>query len=147
MGATTETSHTTTTTPRTKPNVQQNTSLGYTDFFFLQHADLGIGGYNVSWAAEDTSLVTADSFSISGAKGMPGTHLTCTALPDSSGGGSILAFFQTNGSDVTEYERDLTGGPVDDVGDSDSGELRALGGRELGGGKGCCRRLFRVWKL
>lgn len=92
------------------PDVQQNTSLGYTDYFFMQHADLDIGGYNVSWAAENTSLVTADTFTINGGKGMPGTHLTRTALPNNSGGASVYIFFQSNGSDVIEYQRDLSQG-------------------------------------
>jgi hypothetical protein len=73
-------------------------------------AELTISGYNISWAAENTSIVASDSFTINGAKGIPGTHLSVTALPDESGGDSLLAFYQINGNDVTEFVRDFDKG-------------------------------------
>jgi hypothetical protein len=94
----------------TIPNTYPNTSLGYTNYLYAQMADLTISGYNISWAAENTSIVTSDSFTINGAKGLPGTHLSVTALPDESGGNSLLAFYQINGNDVTEFVRDFDKG-------------------------------------
>lgn len=100
----------------TKSNISipvfQNTSMGYTNYLYAQNPDLSISGFNVSFAAENTSIPTdpADTFVINGARGLPGTHLSVTALPDSSGGNSLLAFYQTNGSDVTEFVRDLDAG-------------------------------------
>lgn len=94
----------------TIPNTYLNTSLGYTNYLYAQMADLTISGYNVSWAAENTSIVTSDSFTINGAKGLPGTHLSVTALPDESGGNSLLAFYQIEGNDVTEFVRDFDKG-------------------------------------
>ena len=99
-----------------------NSSLGYTNFLYLQNPDLTFSGFNISWAAEKTALPPASdhsqTFQItgekdgmgSGVKGLPGSHLSVTALPDTSGGDSLLAFYQTNGSDVTEFVRDFNAG-------------------------------------
>ncbi|KAL2038406.1 hypothetical protein N7G274_008745 [Stereocaulon virgatum] len=87
--------------------VFQNTSMGYTNYLYAQNSDLSISGYNISWAAENTSIPTSQTFTINGAKGLPGTHLSVTALPNSSGGNSLLAFYQVNGTDITEFVRDL----------------------------------------
>ena len=86
--------------------------MGYTNYLYVQNPDLTIGGFNVTFAAENTTIPTdaADTFVINGAKGLPGTHLSVTALPDSSGGNSLLAFYQTNGTDITEFVRDLDAG-------------------------------------
>ena len=69
-----------------------------------------INGYNISWAAENTTIVQADTFAVSGAPGVPGTHLSVSAIPDSSGGDQLLVFYQTEGNDITEYTRDLIAG-------------------------------------
>lgn len=66
-----------------------------------------IMGYNISWNAENTSIVKKDAFTIGGDAGLPGTHLSVTALPNQSGGDDINVFYQTVGDDVTEYTRDL----------------------------------------
>ncbi|KAL2053207.1 hypothetical protein ABVK25_006532 [Lepraria finkii] len=87
--------------------VFQNSSMGYTNYLYTQNPDLSISGFNVSWAAENTSIPSSDTFTINGAKGLAGTHLSVTALPDSSGGNSLLAFYQTNGTDIMEFVRDL----------------------------------------
>lgn len=92
------------------PNSFQNTSLGYTEFLYLQDAGMHIVGYNISWNAEETTLVTADSFTIDGDTGIPGTRLTVTATPNDSGGQNLLVFDQNNGSSITEYVRDLYAG-------------------------------------
>lgn len=86
--------------------------MGYTNYLYVQNPDLTISGFNVSFAAENTTVPPGQSnkFVINGAKGLAGTHLSVTALPDSSGGNSLLAFYQTNGTDVTEFVRDLDAG-------------------------------------
>lgn len=89
------------------PNVNPATSLGYTNYFYAQMASNEIMGYNISWNAENTSIVSRDTFTIGGDPGLPGTHLSVTALPNQSGGDDINVFYQTVGDDVTEYTRDL----------------------------------------
>jgi len=69
-----------------------------------------MNGYNISWAAENTSFVPNDHFTVAGEPALPGSHLSVSAIPNLSGGDSLLVFYQTNGSDITEYTRDLTGG-------------------------------------
>ena len=90
--------------------VYENSSVGYTNYLYVQRPDLSIGGLNVTWAAENTSIANDQDFVINGDKGLPGTHLSVTALPDTSGGNSLLVFYQTNGTDVTEFVRDLDAG-------------------------------------
>jgi hypothetical protein len=92
----------------TIPNVIPNTSLGYTNYFYAQNNDGTIGGHNISFAAENTKLAS-DSFTIP-QPGLPGTHFSVTAIPNGSGGSSLLVFNQDNGSDITENARDLTNG-------------------------------------
>lgn len=93
--------------------VFQNTSLGYTNNLYYQNPDLTFSGVNVSWDAERTTAPLNDpaqSFVINGQKGLPGSHLTLTSLPNNSGGNSLLVFYQTNGSDITEFVRDFDAG-------------------------------------
>ena len=81
----------------------------------MQREDNSLGGYNISWAAENSTIIKDDTFTITDAKGnqpkgLPGTHFTITALPNKSGGASVYTFFQMNGSDITEFQRDLSQG-------------------------------------
>ena len=88
--------------------------MGYTDFIFAQNPDLSIGGWNISYSAENTSVLASYNFSISSdgdSNGLPGTHLTNTAVPDVSGGATLYAFYQTNGSNIEQAQRDLSEGP------------------------------------
>lgn len=110
-----------TNTSVTIPNVNFNTSLGYTNILYAQNPQnpnspltntnsgpapaWSISGYNISWAAENTSVVMEDTFTITGGIGLPSTHLSVTTLPDRSGGDSLLAFFQTEGDDITAFTR------------------------------------------
>ncbi|KAF7194603.1 hypothetical protein HII31_04109 [Pseudocercospora fuligena] len=90
------------------PNVHPSTSLGYTNAFYAQLEDLYIHGFNISWAAENTSMY--DPFEVGGPQGLPGTHMSVTALPNNSGGSDLLVFYQTNGSAISEYTRDIIAG-------------------------------------
>jgi hypothetical protein len=74
-----------------------------------------VNGYNISWAAENTSFALKtdgsgdlDMFTVNGEPALPGSHMSVTAIPNQSGGNSLCVFYQTNGSDITEYTRDLT---------------------------------------
>ncbi|KAF2397792.1 hypothetical protein EJ06DRAFT_139160 [Trichodelitschia bisporula] len=91
------------------PHAMPNTSLGFTNYFYTQLDDGTIGGYNISFGAENTHLVPGDSFKIP-QKGIAGTHFSVTAIPNASGGDSLIVFNQVNGSDITENTRDLTSG-------------------------------------
>lgn len=86
----------------------------------MQNADYSFSGHNVSWAAENTtifsrddgnkdSLVISDS-SGKPSKGLPGTHLTVTALPTKSKGANEYVFYQTDSSNITEFVRDINSG-------------------------------------
>lgn len=91
----------------------------------MQNPDLTFSGFNITWDAENTSAPIDDpnqSFIITGEEGLPGTHLSVTALPDQSGGDSLYAFYQINGSDITSFVRDFGAGqwtsravPIPDV--------------------------------
>ena len=91
--------------------------MGYTDFLFAQNPDLSIGGWNISYDSENTAVLPAQNFSINvngavnNGKGIPGTHLTCTAFEDASGGASLEAYYQTNGTNIEQAHRDLKVGP------------------------------------
>ncbi|KAF2765136.1 hypothetical protein EJ03DRAFT_280674 [Teratosphaeria nubilosa] len=92
------------------PNVNPATSMGYTIFFYAQAADTNlIKGYNVSWNAENTSLV-GSLFDVADTPDLSGTRFGMSALPTLSNGSDLLVFFQENGSDVSQYTRDLVGG-------------------------------------
>jgi len=93
----------------TIPNVMPNTSLGYTNYLYSQLNDGSIGGFNVSFAAENSTILGAQTFEIPEVP-LPGTHFSVTAIPNDSGGNSVLIFDQMNGSDITENTRDLTSG-------------------------------------
>jgi hypothetical protein len=90
-------------------NVMPNTSLGYTNYFYTQLQDGSISGYNISWDAENTGILTSQTFEIP-QKPLPGTHFSVTAIPNASGGSSLIVFDQKNGSDITENTRDLSNG-------------------------------------
>lgn len=92
----------------TIPNVEPDTSLGYTNYFYAQQQDGHIRGWNVSWDAENTKLLGAP-FTIP-QPGLHGTHFSVTAVPNASGGDSLMVFNQQNGSDITENLRDLSSG-------------------------------------
>lgn len=100
------------------PGVHPSSSLGYTNYLVLQYGDETIRGYNISWAAENTTFAPAknggqgyDEWIIQDVVGVPGTHLSNTALADESGGSHLVVFFQVNGTDIVQYSRDDSGGP------------------------------------
>lgn len=93
------------------PGVYPSTSLGYTDFLITQMADGSVMGHNITWAAENSSISGAQNFTIrdqqSIRKGLNGTHLTNTAVPTPSEGRDLNIFYQTNGSDIVVFSRDI----------------------------------------
>lgn len=91
-------------------DLHPSSSLGYTNYLYAQQADEMIHGWNVTFAAENTSFVQGDDFIVEGDPGVPGTHLSVTSLPNESGGYNIQTYYQTKGDDITFYTRDLLGG-------------------------------------
>jgi len=91
------------------PNVMQNTSLGYTNYFYVQQSDGHIAGHNISFDAERTQLMTSQMFNIP-QKPLSGSHFSVTAVPTKSGGDQLIVFNQANGTDITENIRDLSSG-------------------------------------
>lgn len=69
-----------------------------------------INGYNISWAAENTTILQSYNFTVDGAPGLSGTHMSVTAIPSQGGGDNIYVFYQVEGDDITEYTRDIVGG-------------------------------------
>ena len=49
-------------------------------------------------------------FTVQGEPGIPGTHLSVSAIPNASEGDDIIVFYQVDGNDITEYTRDLLAG-------------------------------------
>jgi hypothetical protein len=92
------------------PHTNPSTSLGYTNYFYLQLEDNTINAYNISWAAEKTAISAGSQFVVGDQPGLSGTHLSVTALPNQGGGNDNLVFYQVEGDDVTEYTRDLVAG-------------------------------------
>ncbi|KAM0720683.1 hypothetical protein Q7P37_004820 [Cladosporium fusiforme] len=87
--------------------------LAYTNFLYAQMVEpLRLQAYNISWSGNATEIVHNDTFSLPSDQGpgLSGTHFAVTSLPNQSGGNSHVVFIQTNGSDITEYVRDLEGG-------------------------------------
>jgi len=96
------------------PHVHPSTSLGYTTFFYAQLDTDYVNGYNISFNAENTTIMAGDNLEVSNTsgfvKGIPGTHMTVSAVPNKSGGASLYVFYQTEGDDITLFTRDLKAG-------------------------------------
>lgn len=101
-------------------DVDPTTSLGYTNYLYMQMNDQTIKGFNVQFQSESTYL-NNDQFTIAplGApeKALSGTHLTATAISVPSDKNSsivewdsLYVFVQTEGDDLTAYARPLKGG-------------------------------------
>jgi hypothetical protein len=93
-------------------NVYPSTSLGYTTYFYTQLDNTQIKGYNISFNSESTQLL--NDITVSDTQGpidaIGGTHMTCSAVSNPSGGASLYVFVQEEGDDISVYTRDLTGG-------------------------------------
>lgn len=94
------------------PDLGGAANLAYTNSMYGQSAsDHMIRGYNITWAAENTTLVPDGDFVVGEEPGVPGTRLAVTELPDPDGiHNDLVIYFQTNGSDITEFRRDSHGG-------------------------------------
>ena len=95
-------------------NLYPSSSLGYTEYFYGQNSDGSIGGHLINWDAENTTASDEKSFIVAGPKGpalgLKGTHMSVTAVQDQSGGKSLYVFYQTQGSDLSVFTRDIKGG-------------------------------------
>ncbi|KAJ9615153.1 hypothetical protein H2200_001227 [Cladophialophora chaetospira] len=92
------------------PNVDDAATIGYTQYLYSQDKnDQLISAYNLSLAAENTSLIPGSRFTVQGIAGLPNTGLAVTARPNPAGGNDILAFYQTDGSHLGYFERDADG--------------------------------------
>lgn len=92
--------------------------MSYTNYITFQAADNTIQGYNISWAAENTSIAPArdgsagyDQWVIHYPNGsdvyaLPGTQLAVTDLELLSGGLEHAVYFQMEGDDVVLWTRD-----------------------------------------
>ncbi|KAL5114467.1 hypothetical protein ACEQ8H_007664 [Pleosporales sp. CAS-2024a] len=100
------------------PAAHAMTSLGFTTYFYAQAADRSIKGYNITYQAENTTFVPADTFTITNpagpAYGLAGTHMSVTAYAERRGSttlwDSLYVFYQTQGNDITAFTRPIAGG-------------------------------------
>ncbi|KAF2008911.1 hypothetical protein BU24DRAFT_359236, partial [Aaosphaeria arxii CBS 175.79] len=100
------------------PDVYPTSSLGYTTYFYAQMADKSISGFNVTYQAENTTIVSGDTFTITNPAGpeyaLGGTHLTATAYTEMDGDkpvwDSLYVFYQTDGDDISAFTRGIAGG-------------------------------------
>jgi hypothetical protein len=94
------------------------TSLGFTTYFYAQMADRSIKGYNVTYAAENTTFLQDETFTVTDPAaptlGLGGTHITVTSYTEKDGNttkwDSLYVFYQTEGSDITAFTRPIAGG-------------------------------------
>ena len=101
------------------PNVHPSSSIAYTYYIVFQAADNTIRGYNISFAAENTSIAPAydgsagyDEWVIhfpngSDVNALPETHLATTALALPDGGEEEGVYFQIKGDDMMLWTRGL----------------------------------------
>jgi hypothetical protein len=98
--------------------VYPSSSLGFTTYFYAQMADRTIKGFNVSYQAENTTIVPQDTFTLTDpagpVKGLGGTHLTVTAYAEMEDKkvlwDSLYVFYQTEGDDIAAFTRPIAGG-------------------------------------
>ena len=95
--------------------MHKSSSLGYTSYFIAQGADRYVRGYNVSFNAENTTWTPQEVITVSSASGpvpaIGGSHMCVSGVKSQSGGANLYVFYQTEGSDITFFIRDLAGGP------------------------------------
>lgn len=93
-------------------SVYPATSLGYTTFFYAMQENHYVKGYNVSYQSENTTVLNDITVSDTTGPipGLPGTHMTVSAVANPSGGASLYVFYQVEGDDITVFTRDLDGG-------------------------------------
>lgn len=100
-------------------HVYPATSLGFTTYFYAQMADRSIKGYNITFAAENTTFVENETFTITDpagpVEGLGGTHMSVTAFAERGANRNILwdslyVFYQAEGDDITAFTRPLAGG-------------------------------------
>lgn len=112
------------------PNVWPTTSFGFTTYLYMQMADKTVNAYNISWAAENTTI-QGDPITIGNlgapVPGLGSTHLTLTAYneieKDDEGEpiinddgqpkslwNSLYVFYQTIGDDISAFTRPIAGG-------------------------------------
>lgn len=93
-------------------------SFGYTTYFIAQMEDRSIKGFNISYGAENTTIVSEDTFVVSDpvkpVLGLGGTHLTVTGYAELDDQGEkvwdrLYIFYQTEGNDITAFTREIEG--------------------------------------
>lgn len=95
------------------PNVHPATSLAYTALLYAQMDDLALKGFNVSFAAENTTSFPASTTTVGNKegpfRGIPGTRFSATSLPNKAGGYDLIMLYQTRGDDISIFTRDFNG--------------------------------------
>ena len=100
----------------TIPRVMPNTSLGYTNLFYVQHDDGYMKGYNVTWDGPNTAIgPRKEDVTLLTERPLAGSHFSVTALPNPSGGDDLVVLNQQTGDDITYNTRDFGAGTWTDT--------------------------------
>ncbi|KAI9876342.1 MAG: hypothetical protein M1830_006739 [Pleopsidium flavum] len=96
--------------PTAATSVRTNSPLSYDNFVYFQDPSNNIIGIQPDPSAESSSFKA--SFQVGGgATGVPNTRIASTTFyPTADTPSELHVFFQTNGSDITEYLRGQNGG-------------------------------------
>ncbi|KAK3696302.1 hypothetical protein LTR37_018038 [Vermiconidia calcicola] len=95
------------------PNVDPATGLGWHALMYAKPADSGlIRNWNVSFAAENTSISSSTASAVEGGLAASGTHLGVWSLPPGlvKQAEEALVFYQTEGDDITLFSQNLISG-------------------------------------
>lgn len=97
-------------------SVYKASPIAYTNALVYQSIDRTIRGYNISFAAENTTLAAIQGLEDpdhwilndgNNVNAMGGTQLIVQGVPTGGRSASFLAFFQERGNDISLYTRDL----------------------------------------
>lgn len=88
----------------TVPNVDPTAGLAFRGDLYAKMADTGdIRGWNVSFAAENSSIVPSVLSTPDGIPGTPGTSLEVYTNPPTGPVENIAVFYSTDDDDITQY--------------------------------------------
>ena len=94
------------------PDVDPIAGLSYHAILYARSAENGtIRGWNISFAAENTTTVPSNLSTFDGAPGVTNTSLTAWSIPPYAGAkDEVLVFYQTQGDDITMYSGTVSTG-------------------------------------
>ena len=93
------------------PGVDPLAGLSYHSSLYARMAGVGtIYGWNISFAAENTSMVPSIISQLDGETSVSSTHLFTGSIPPTGEAEEIYVFYQTHGDDITMYTGSMLSG-------------------------------------